>query len=506
MKLDNKTKQKQLSQEQIKQLMDLMKNQKPVPKHKKYIQKGFEKFVNVIKATIAGMDNFIKFVIKKEDINRNDVIQTARGPILFGTYVIIIFVVFGGLWSVLAPLDSAAVAVGEVIPSMKKTSIHHQGGIIKNVYVKLGDKVKKGDKIIELEEVRAKSEFESALNNLRNFIANENRLLAERDMLDSIEFDSFLTDDIDNKAVADLIKTETGLFESKKQAYNKKLESLEQRKKQQLKQLQGSQAALKSAIKTKEVRENQLNSFRKLYESDNLPRLKFLEAEQQFEEANSAVLRTEADIARIEQAILQEDAEKLTFINQYKTDIAKELNDVQTRKNSAREQYLNTKDNFDRIIVKSTIDGTVIELYQNSIGALVSPNIPIVDILPDNDKLIVQAKIPNRNIDSVQVGLKSKIRFSAFKSRTTPVFNGVVVSLSPDIIVDKTQQPDPMGPYYIAKIEIDMNDFNKVAKKYNLELRAGMQAEVQIVTGTRTLLQYLLAPVTDNMFKAFVEK
>jgi HlyD family secretion protein len=131
----------------------------------------------------------------------------------------------------------------------------------------------------------------------------------------------------------------------------------------------------------------------------------------------------------------------------------------------------------------------------------------VAEISPINDKLVIEAKISPQDIDSIHPGLKTKIRFSAFKSRTTPVFTGTLTYISPDILQDpQLHSSQPGGTYYLARMELDMEEFNKVAKKKNLELHPGMQVEVQIVRGTRTLLGYLLDPITDTMFKAFTEK
>lgn len=502
MKSDNK--QKQLSQEQIKQLMAMMKNQKPVSKYRKALNTVFGVFSKTISTCVVFIDRFIKFIIKKDDIDREDVVQTARGPILFGTYVIVIFVVFGGLWSVIAPLDSAAVAVGTVIPSTKKRMVQHQqGGIIKNVYVKVGDKVKEGDKIIELDEVIRKSEYESALNEYRVALASFNRLEAERDMKDDITFNEFLTEGENDIEVTNLLKTQTDIFKSNKMLYEKRIEAQEQKYKQLENQLVSTRAILKSAKKTRDVRKEQLNSFEQLFKSENLQRSKLLESEAQYQSSESEVARFESDISKVKEAMLEEEANKFSFISDFKSRIVQQLSDMHRQKNSLKERYLATKDGFERVIVRSSVDGTVIELFQTSIGGVVPPSQPIAEILPENDRLIVEAKIPSRNIDSVNVGLNAKIRFSAFKSRTTPVFNGIVTSLSPDTI---TQQNPQEEPFYIARIEINMEEFNTIAKRNKLTLRPGMQAEVQIVTGTRTLFQYLISPVTDNMFKAFVEK
>lgn len=496
----------QLTQEQIKQLMAMMQTQKPLSKWQSFLIKALNKYSEWTKIIIHHMERFINYILKDQDIHRNDVVQTARGPILFGTYVIIIFIVIGGLWSVLAPLDSAAVAIGTVIPSSKRKIIQHPtGGTIKQIYVQLGDKVKTGDKILELDEVNYKAKYESALSQYRTMLAAESRLIAERDDLSDIIFDEFLTNDVSIAAVATLMATQRELFFSKEEAYKKRLESLEQKHLQISKQLESAKAKAKSALKTKQVNDERLKSVQELYSKGFIKRSDLLESEARAAEAESQLASATADIARMEQGLAQDTAEMIQFKNSYIADILKELNEIQRQKNQAKEEYLAAKDGYDKIVLRSPVDGTIIEMHYNTIGGVIQGGAPITEIVPSNDKLIIEARIPNREIDAVNIGLKAKIRFSAFKSRTTPVFNGTVVSLSPDIVQDRNQQPSPEGPVYIAKIEIDMEEFDKVSKG-KLILRPGMQAEVQIVRGTRTLLQYLLDPVTDNMFKAFKEK
>lgn len=496
----------QLTQEQIKQLMAMMQNQKPLTKWQQYSIKAINYLSAFTKFAIAKMERFINFIIKDHDIDRNDVVQTARGPILFGTYVIIIFVVIGGLWASLAPLDSAATAIGTVIPSSKKKTISHlTGGTIKEIYVQLGDQVKEGDKILELDEVRAKSEYETTLGDYRTALASEDRLVAERDNLQEIEFDEFLTNDASDPKVAKIMATQRELFFSKSEFLKKKFEALEQRHLQIQKQLEGAEARLISTRKTKDVMEERLKSMTELFNKGFVNRSQFLDAEAKTAETVSQLSATEAEVARLKQALTEDTASLMSQKNGQLADTYKELNEAQRAVNQIKERYSAVKDALDKIIVRSPVDGTIIEMYHSTIGGVIGGGHPIAEIIPTGDHLIVEARIPSREIDAVKVGLKAKIKFSAFKSRTSPVFQGTIVSLSPDTVQDSRQQQDSEGPKYVAKIEINMEEFNRISKG-KLVLRPGMQAEVNIVRGTRTLIQYLLDPVTDQMFKAFKEK
>ncbi len=507
---DNKNTQNpkpQLTQEQIKHLMSMMQKQKPLTKSQQLMVKVLNKISLYAKESIILMQRFINFIIKDYDVHRNDVVQTARGPILFGTYVIMIFVVFGGIWAVFAPLDKASVAIGTLIPSSKRKIIQHrEGGIVKKIYVQLGDQVKEGDPLVELDDVSIKSQFERYLNQYRTAIANENRLIAERDDYEDVIFDEFLTKDIAIPEVSVLMATQRDLFFSKEAVYKKLIESKEKEKLQLQKQLESANSKKLAIKKSQEVARDRLKSSKEIFDKGHINKAQFLEIEARSIEMDSQLSQIESDIARIDQALAQQDAEFLKLQNQYSSEILKELHEVQKVKNEAKEAYFATKDAYERIIIRSPVDGTIIEMHATTLGGIIQGGYPIAEVLPSNDTLIIEARVPSKDIDSVKVGLKTKIRFSAFKSRTSPVFNGSVISLSPDIVQDRQQQMmSPEGPVYIAKIALDMEEFNRVTKG-KLLLRPGMQAEVQIVTGERTLMQYLLDPLTDNMFKAFKEK
>ncbi len=222
----------------------------------------------------------------------------------------------------------------------------------------------------------------------------------------------------------------------------------------------------------------------------------------------SELAMTDTEISKSEQEITKTEIDLINLDSKNSTNSLVELKDTQIRLAESRERFFAYKDSLNRVVIISPVDGVVNNLNYHTIGSSIPGSHPIMEISPSDDILIIEAKIPPQNIDSIRVGLESKIRFSAFKSRTTPLFNGTVISLSPDIVVDQGQQMDPKlaGGYYLARIELDMQKFNELATPRNLKLQPGMQAEVQIVTGTRTLLQYLLDPVIDAMFKGFKEK
>ena len=496
--------------EQLKQLMSLQNNLAANKKEKTAAssQKIVMRIVNTIQTLQYYLDRFVNFTTKPYDADRNDVVQAARSPILFGTYVILSFVLVGGVWGSCAPLDSAAVAVGILLPSTNRQIISHQeGGILANIFVAQGDKVKEGDKLIALEDTKLKSQYDSTLNQYRYWLAMESRLVAERDNKDKIEFPEFLMKDIEVPEVARIIHTQESLFHGREELFKTTKNGLLQQIEQYNQRVEGLQAKRVSMLKSLEVTKDRMNAMRTLLEKGYTNKATLLEYESKEAGYRSEVAITEADIAGTRHTITENEIKIINLQNEYTQKTLNELREAQLQLSHIKEQFTAISDALNRVIVKSPVDGIVNVIHFHTIGSVIPAGgqYPILEISPTNDHLIIEARVKSQNIDSVHEGLVAKIRFSAFKSRTTPSFTGKVVTISPDIVQDRNQGQQGEA-YYIARIELNMDEFNKIAKARKLELHPGMQAEVQIVTGTRTLLQYLLDPITDTMFRAFKEK
>ena len=514
---------KKLDPEKLKQLQQLMANSGMLPpgemgksalaqsgkKSKLSIKNIFVGVIQSMQSGVRFIDNFTNFIINRQTTNSNDVIENARSPIMFGTYVTIIFVVFGLIWSATAPLDSAAVASGTVISNTQRKSLNHQeGGIIKAIHVKVGDHVKEGDPLFEFDSTKIKSEYESVLHQYRSLLGFETRLLAEVNDQDTIDYPEFLTKDKAIPEVAKIIETQNNLFSSHKDLKKAEQDSLKQKIKQIQKQIEGLEAKKVSLIKTLEFMKDRVEATKKLSDKGFAQKAALLELEAKEASALSEIAMADSEIARSEQEITRTEIELLNLDSKFIAQALGELKDVQINVSDKKEKLYALADMLERVVLKSPVDGVVNNINYHTVGSVIPPGQAIMDISPSGDHLIIEAKIEPKNIDSIKVGLKSKIRFSAFKSRTTPLFTGTVVSLSPDIVIDQKHQMDNRyaGGYYLARIELNMDEFNEIARTRKIELHPGMQAEVQIVTGTRTLLKYLLDPVIDAMFKGFKEK
>lgn len=510
----------QITPEQLQRLlmaqMQSQMQKQNMTKKQAIMMAAFQKAIKYSQATVQWIDRFINYVLKKQDPDRNDVMQTARYPILFGTTVMIIFIGFGGLWSAFAPLDSATVAIGRVTSASQAQQIQsHQGGIIKKIHVKQGQVVKKGDPIIELEEVNAKANYTAALDQYRAYLASEDRLQAERDNLPEIEFEKFLLDDIEDPKVKKIIEIQKKLYAAKKEAVSKHLESLDQQIHQVKSSLEAMRHRLESSKQQEKHLKERLDAMKKLAKGGYASKANLSEVEAKYSEASAQLAAAESEVSRYEKEQSKVEAAKIEYINEQLSRVVHELTEIAMRKNEAHERYLQAKDNFDRVILRSPVDGVVNRIAVTTEGGIAPGSQSLAEVTP-NDELIIIANIPNKYIDRVAKGQKAKIKFSAFKSRTSPVFTGTVKYVSPDVMQSREAMAQMSQMYnqtmvgneyfYEAQIDIDWEEFNRVGGPRGLKLLPGMQAEVQIIIGERTLLQYLLDPLTNQMFKSFIER
>jgi HlyD family type I secretion membrane fusion protein len=487
-------------------------------KFKDILQKSIQTFQKVALLSVHYIDRSINFIIKNDDPERNEILQYARPPIIFGAIVILIFIGIGGLWSVTAPLDSASHAMGTVISSSNRQQVQYSGsypGIIKAIFIKQGDFIKAGAPIVEFDETQAKSNYETILNQYLNSLALESRLIAERDDLAEINFNELLSQ-YDTTEIKKLIEVQTNIFNSKKDYYEKSIASFKKEIEQYEKRIEAYNERKKSLLKNLNVTNDRLKSTNELLKEGFSSKSEAQKLEVSAAELKSNISTTESELASAEQEIAKTEIKIVNIKNQYVSEALKELKDIQVQRADLKEKLIMVEDNLKRIILKSPIDGFVNQIHFHTIGGVVPAGNLVAEITPSNEQLIVDAKIPAGNIDSVLVGQKAKLKFLAYKSRTSPTFIGTVVSISPDTVQDQqaagsfAQHNKMMAragdQFYNAKIEIDMQEFNKIAKKRNLKLIPGMMADIQIVTGTRTLFRYLIDPIADQAFKAFKER
>lgn len=448
------------------------------------------------------VDRTVKMMVKDNFESGNDVIDAARGPIRFGLWVM--FALFGvfGLWAGCAPLQSAAVAPGSIVlDSNKKVIQHLEGGIISEIFVKDGDFVQANQPLIRLDETGAKARFDILVSQVRTLRANEIRLIAEREGREVVNFEDPWLKDKNNPEVNTILTTQTQLFESRMKAVAGQVEVLQQRIKQSGDEISGLEAQVAAAKSQIAYLNDEIKTVKSLVDKGQALRPRLLALQRQASELLGRQGELQAMISRAKQNITQSEVEILNAENQHRNEVEKELRDVQAQLADFSERLKAAEDVKNRLDIVAPQSGIISNLVYHTKGGVIQPGSAVMEIVPKDDKLIVEARVALNDIDVVHADLPARVRLSAFKSRRVPVLDGKVINVSADRIVDKNTG----AAYYLARVEIDQDEIdNHLSEK--VELYPGMPAEVLIVTGTRTMLNYLFAPIGDSMFHAFREQ
>jgi len=420
--------------------------------------------------------------------------------------LVVVFVLFAGIgiWTALAPLTSAAIGAGVVVVENYRKAVGHlEGGIVREVRVRDGQQVKKGDILIALEDVQARAQLEQARGQLMGAMAREARLIAQRDGLSRVFYPaSLMVLNRDPRArEAMLVQDQT--FRARRLAQQGEM-MLQER---QVAQLREKGASL---VEQRLMRERLLSSFEKeRNDFEALANEGYLER-QRVREMERSVALNDGQRAALVNDIASNEAEisglqiKMRQLEKdLQREVAKELAEVQTEIFSLRERLRGLEDAVQRAVITAPENGKVLALSVHAPGEVVRPGAHLLDIVPVEQSLIVEARLSPQDVDQVRVGQMAEVRFSAFRQRDMPRVEGQLVALSADRLVDEVN--GSQQPYYLARIRVAEKGMADLAK-LKLELMPGMPADVLVTTGQRTLWHYLTAPLSDMMVRSLKEE
>lgn len=425
----------------------------------------------------------------------------ARTPIMWGAFFV--FLIFGifMFWASLAPIDSAAIAKGEVTLDFNKKTIDHlEGGIVEKILVREGQIVEKGDPLIVLDDTAVKARRDLYYGQYIAARATEARLIAERDNLARVSFpEELLAKAKEDAKVASNIDAQRRLFKSRKESLQGKVEVLQQQIKQNQEEINGLRKQISSANQQLRLLGNEISDVQYLLRSGNAPKTRLLALQRRKAEIEGQRGERQALIARAEQRINEAKIEMYNLKTSFLNEVVQELKDTQVQISDLEEQLRAAEDVMRRVVIRAPITGQVTGLTVFTVGGVIAPGEPIMDIVPKDDKLVVEARIKPEDIDVVQVGLRARVRLLAYKVRSVPPVEGEVVTVS----ADRFQNEQTGEAYFLARIEIDDAQLDKLE---GVELSPGMPAEVLVVTGARSLMAYLFSPITDSFNRAFREE
>lgn len=411
---------------------------------------------------------------------------------------LILLAVFGGFggWACLAPLDSAALAPGVVtVKSYRKTVQHLEGGIVSELHARDGDVVRQGDILLNLDVTQLQAELEVLRNQQIATAALEARLLAELQNQDDLAIPA----DTSTKPRAhEAWQTEQALFRARRQAHAGETQILEQTVAQLQAQIRGLEAVIRSKRQLEQSHREEANDLQALLSEGFTDKQRLREQERNLSRLSGEIADHLAAISQAQQRSSEAHLQILQLQKNLTNEITTQLAEVQTQAFDTRERLRGLEDRLERSAIRAPASGMILGLKVHTLGAVLGAGQPILEIVPENADLIIEAHISPNDIDRIAPGKKADVRFSAFNSATTPVIEGVLEQISADRIVDeKTGQP-----YYLGKVAITAKGLHDLGLQ---TLLPGMPAEVLINTGSRTLLSYLLQPASNWMARSLTE-
>ncbi|WP_347279678.1 HlyD family type I secretion periplasmic adaptor subunit [Plasticicumulans sp.] len=416
--------------------------------------------------------------------------------------LLLLLVTFGGfgMWSYFAPLDSAVVAPGVVTASTyRKTVQHLEGGIVRELLIHEGDRVKAGQPLLKLDDTQARAQLEIVrVQNLAQRVL-EARLLAEQDDRDHVEFPADLKALEHDPRTADLMRTQLVQFDTRRKARLGEIGLLEQRVEQLLAQQQGQKELAEAKQRTLKSYEESINDLRKLFASGMGDKVRLREYERAASEIDGerAEALSNAAAARVQAAQARQQILQLT--RDFQKEVADQLREARTRLYDIEQRIHALEDTLARTEIRAPAAGQIVGLAVHNVGAVLTAGARILDIVPLDDPLVIEAQVQPIDIDRVTIGQPADVRFTNFHDRTTPVLDGTLQLVSADRITD----PATHQSYYLVRVEVSAEEREKLSGR---TLLSGMPTEVLINTGERTALEYFLRPLTDTLARSFTER
>ncbi|MGE0117243.1 MAG: HlyD family type I secretion periplasmic adaptor subunit [Dongiaceae bacterium] len=425
-------------------------------------------------------------------------------PFFIGLGLGVVALVFGGtaLWSIFAPIDGAVVAAGQVVvESNRKTVQHLEGGTVREILVREGETVGAGAVLARLDDTVQTANVALVDGQLTELYARRARLETERDGRDAVMQARGAADIIAGDLFADRLAGQRKLFAARRETRITQISLLEERIVQQRKRIDGLDAQIRSLRNQQLLIEDELAGVRKLHDRGYVPltRIRALEREAWrlrgergartagVAEATSIIAEARLEVERLEESDREE--------------AIRELRDVEVSIAELEEQRVTALDALRRTEILAPQGGRVLNLVIHTVGGVIAPGAPLMEIVPDGDRLRVAARVAPQDVDNVRPGQETLVRFSAFGSRRTPEAAGVVRDVSADSLADQTTG----APFYLVLVDIpegaalaDLLD--------GRPLLPGMPVEAFIRTGSNPAISYLLKPLADAIARSMREE
>jgi len=426
--------------------------------------------------------------------------SSIRRHVVVGSVVVAILAIGLGGWASTAEIAGALIAPGFVVVDSNVKKVQHPtGGVVGEVRVRDGDRVKAGDTLVRLDETVTRVNLAIVHKGLIELYARKARLAAERDGTEAVTTPKDLADKTGDADVQEALGSERKLFELRRTARLGQKQQLRQRIAQLQEEIRGLEAQQAAKTKETELIEQELVGMRELWKKNLIPIDKLTALERETARLQGERGQLIASAAQAKGKIAETELQVLQVDQDLSSDVAKELRETDGKIGEYVERKVAAEDQLKRTDIRAPQDGVVFQSTANTVGGVVAAGDPIMLIVPETDTLLVEAKVDPKDIDKVQFGQPVLLRFSAFDIRTTPEINGTVARVAADTSADqRTGQT-----YYVVRIAMTPDE---IARLGNVRLTPGMPVEAFIQTGQRTMLSYLIKPLHDQFMRAFRER
>jgi HlyD family secretion protein len=415
--------------------------------------------------------------------------------------ILVVTVLFGGfgVWAATTSLSGAVIAAGQVVVDSNVKKVQHPtGGVVGEIRVRDGDRVKSGDLVIKLDETVTRASLSMVIKQLDQFDARQARLVAERDGASEIKFPPGLVARQANPDVTEVIVGELSLFQARRTAMEGQRAQLAERVVQLREEIRGLEAQAVAKRKQVALINQELEGVEKLYRQNLVPITRLTSLQREASRLDGEEGQLVAQIASSRGRIAEIELQIIQIIQDLKREVATELREVQGKIGEFAERKVAAEDQLKRIEIRAPQDGFVHQLAVHTVGGVINAGEPVMLIVPQADSLVVEARLAPQDIDQVHPGQRVTLRFSAFSQRTTPEIYGTLTRVSADL----TREQQTNTAYYTARIAIPEEEL----KKLEGALIPGMPVEAFIQTHPRTALSYLVKPFEDQVMRAFRER
>ncbi len=419
------------------------------------------------------------------------------------TGMLVLAVGFGGflLWAGLAPLDEGVPTQGMVTLDTKRKTVQHlSGGLVKEVLVQEGQQVKEGQPLLRLDGAVAKANFEAVRQRYLGYRAMQSRLFAEQAGNGVIDFHPDVKAAMNDPLIQQQVSTQQRLIQARRAALAADLQGIEESMQGLKEQLGSYQNILVQRRSQLSLLTEELTNTRGMVKEGYAPRNRQLELERMVAESNASIADLTGNSMRISRQVAELGQRSLARKQEYRKEIESQLADVTREVQSDAEKFVAVTADLNRMEIKSPANGQVVGLTVQTVGAVLQPGQKLLDVVPNQQTLLLEAHIPPHLIDKVQTGLMADIRFNSFAHSPQLVVDGKVMSVSGDLLSDPQQ---PQYSYYLARVQVTPEGIRTLGAR---QMQPGMPAEIVIKTGERSLLTYLMHPLTKRMAASMKEE